>query len=733
MPILTETFEGAPGGMNLALPQQELDDTEARYIQDGLVDFPGLTRRRGPVRKVTGLANLTRPGTGLALALNPLGIAKVGALNGDSANGYFSVLSDDLTSVVSDLAWPHPLPTTPSGSTNATSYRIVDIKPALNGGALIGVSSAYDSNSPNQGLAYWIGANKGNYSGTIKVARGSAAVTLPSGANANIAPGHWVFADTDEGYSQTLIGYVKTVNSDTSVTLNAVSPYNVGQSPAVFKTATFQALRGLQPKVVTGTITVDTTSAQVTGGKTKFLSQHLNVGTWQLYKASDMSFVGKVASVQSEIALTLSANAAVAMAGENYIALRADGDYSIASTSSTQKVGFITATYAGRQHYFNNGAQLEKTYRWWFSDESDPEALDLSDFDGDWDSISSSSTAQEPVHGAVPTNTGLVVAKESETFIITGNSPNSFTPKKLEDDGALSGMSMQPYGGGVIWAGREGIHFFDGIQTENLIAAKLGEYWKQSIRSFDPYVYRMWSMIEHDHYKLFIERITPTVAVVKGTTSVTPTKLTVVINMVSRAVTFETNVNIRGAVTLPAGQGRSVWYLVNGQVAGDSEDHAFVADGEALFAEEGVDPITCDSGTRGPDFYFESKKFDAGDSTRLKKFKQLMLHYLVQGGDITVDTVIGLNNIGKVLTGNFPASVMSWDNLRAAVTSWDGVKAQYATWSALIQGVFKPKRVKFQKGSQHLSFRLYQSNANITRLQIGPYHVGYKLKRLGRV
>jgi hypothetical protein len=461
MPILTETFEGTPGGMNLALPQQELDDTEARYIQDGLVDYPGLTRRRGPVRKVTGLANLTRKGTGFALALNPQGLAKFGVLNGDNANGYFSVLSDDLTSVISDLAWPHALPTTPSGATNATSYRITDIKPALNGGAFIGVSSAYDSNSPNQGLAYWMGANKGNYSaGSITVARGSAAVTAPSGFTANVAPGHWLFANTDESYSMTLIGYVKSVNSDTSLTLNAVSPYNV-----TAKAATFQALRGIAPKVVTGTITVDTNSAQVTGGKTKFLSQHLNVGTWQLYKASDMSFVGKVSSVQSEIALTLTANAAVAMAGENYIALRADADYNIVTTGSTQKVGFITATYAGRQHYFNNGAQLEKTYRWWFSDESDPEALDLSDFDGDWDSISSSSTAQEPAHGAIPTNTGLVVAKENETFIITGNSPNSFTPRKLEDDGTLSGMSMQPYGGGVIWAGREGIHFFDGIQT----------------------------------------------------------------------------------------------------------------------------------------------------------------------------------------------------------------------------------------------------------------------------
>jgi hypothetical protein len=171
--LLTETFEGVPGGMNLALPQQELDDTEARYIQDGLVDYPGLTRRRGPVRKVTGVASLTRKGTGLVMALNPLGIPKYGVLNGDNSNGFFSVLSDDSTSIAADLTWPHPLPASPP--TSGQSYRIVDAKPMLNGGILIGVSSAYDSNSPNQGLALWLGANKANYSTTITVARGSAA------------------------------------------------------------------------------------------------------------------------------------------------------------------------------------------------------------------------------------------------------------------------------------------------------------------------------------------------------------------------------------------------------------------------------------------------------------------------------------------------------------------------------------------------------------------------------
>jgi hypothetical protein len=110
-----------------------------------------------------------------------------------------------------------------------------------------------------------------------------------------------------------------------------------------------------------------------------------------------MAFVGKVASVQSEIALTLTANAAVAMANESYVALRADADYNIPTTASINKVGFLNATYAGRQWYLNNGAQFDKTSRLWFSDTSDPEALDLSDFDGDWDDITSSSTANEPI------------------------------------------------------------------------------------------------------------------------------------------------------------------------------------------------------------------------------------------------------------------------------------------------------------------------------------------------
>jgi hypothetical protein len=220
---------------------------------------------------------------------------------------------------------------------------------------------------------------------------------------------------------------------------------------------------------------------------------------------------------------------------------------------------------------------------------------------------------------------------------------------------------------------------------------------------------------------------------VKGNVSTTPTRYTVAINMATKRdhVDDEPEPARSGLTPRQFGQGGLV--PRQRQVSGDPADHAFICEGEALFNEEGVDPITCDGGPVGPDWYFESKKYDAGDSTRLKKFKMLILHYLVQGGSITVDTVIGLNNIGQTLTGNFPPRCSPGTRSARTVSTWDALKAQFATWNDVIQGVFVPKRVKFQKGSQHLSFRLYQSSSAITRLRIGPFSIAYKLKRPGRV
>jgi hypothetical protein len=828
MAILTETFPGAPGGSNVANPQHELDDTEARMIQDGLVDRPGETRRRGPVTPVSGVAQPSRPVSGITLTLDPLGNDRYGVLNGDNSNGYFSVWNDNLDALV-DLAWPHALPTSPEDGV-ATAYRIVDAKPSLTGGTLIGVSSRYDANSPNQGIAFWRGGNKDNYTGTITVARGSAAVT-GTGTTflADVSPGMFMFGEADHGagYTSVYFGIVLQVNSDTSLTLGAVSPY-----AATAKSATFQALRGLAPRVAKGRITTATDSTSVTGGGTKFKGQLLDTGTWDIYRRSDLTWVGKVSSVASDISLTLAANAAVAMSDEEYIAFRADADYSIINTANTNKVGFLNATYAERQWYFNLGSQYSKTTMGWFSDTNDPEALDLSE-DGDNLEFASTVMVNEPIRGAQAAHNALLVFKENETFGIFGNSPSNFTVRKVEDDGALSGGSIQPWGGGVVWAGRDGIHFYDGIQVENITQKKIGDVWKNSVRTFDPSRYRMYSMVVRDHYYLWVENLAPTLAVVKGNTSTTPSSWGVMVNLVTRAPTWLTNVHLRGAITLPASTGREVWYVSNsdldtptglaavasasggtlatatyyykvtavnsiGETVGSSEVSAavtgptgsvalswtavdgadtyrvyrgtasggqntyyattatsytdtgsagtadtvpstnesnkgVVSSASDLFDAEGVDDFGADGGVKGPDFFFESKKFAAGDSLRLKRYKQIALHYLAQGGDIMVDTVLGLNNVGTTLVSTFPASVYTWDTLRAAISTWDALAAEFATWSDVIDAVFDPARVKFMKKSQHLSFRLYQESAAMTRVKLGPYQLGYKLQRPGRV
>jgi hypothetical protein len=783
--LTTQTFDGFPAGMNVALPAQELDDSEARYLQDILVDLPGISRRRGPVVGVSGLAALPRKGSGIVAALNPTGSARFAALTGDTSNGYLTVYDSTLLSNL-DLTWPHPLPTSPG---TGDSYRLVDTKPALRGGALIGVSSAYDANSPNQALGFWFGGTKANATITVTAARGSSTVT-GTGFTAGVDPGMYLFSDTDDPYTQALIGTVKSVDSNTSLTLVAASPYAV-----TARSGTFQSLRGFAPKVAKGRVTTDVASPLITGGATKFRSQKLDAGTvltgtttntsavitgissttgltkgmpvtgtgigaaariltvdsstqvtltvvstasapvsitfkvpWDVYRASDGTWIGTVLSVQSEVGLTLLANAAISLADEAYIAVRADANFSLVTTGSTQKVGFITANYADRQWYFNNGADFAKTSRGWFSDTADPEIVDMSDFDGDWLDIVSTSNVNEPMRGAQAAYNGLLTFKETETFIITGSSPASFGVRKLEDDGAISGGSIQAYAGGVIWAGREGIHFYDGIQAQNLTAAKLGDYYRNTMRTFDPTKYRMWSMVDRDHYKLFIESVSPTIAVVKGNTSTTPTKYTISINMVSRAITTHTNLDIRGAVSVPGTASRTMWYLVNDSTKG------VICDGEALFNQEGVDSVVCDgSAAAGPDFYIESKKYDAGDGLRLKRFKLLMVWYLAQGDLMKVDIVLGLNNIGQTLTGNFPVSGYTWDTLHGQVGTWDALKTQFATWSAVVQSLFVPKRVRFQKKNQYMAFRLYQNSTAVTRMQVGPFQLGFKLQRPGRL
>jgi hypothetical protein len=825
--------------MNTAQSGQEIDDTEAQYLQDIVLDKPGQARRRGPIQSLASFAKLPRQASGLAITIDPAGSDRYAAMTGTVSNGYLSVWSADKTTIT-DIAWPHALPTDPASGIS-TAFRLVSAMPAAGGGTWIGTASDYGADDAVQALGFWRGGTKADYAtGTIAFTRGSAAVT-GSGTTwtTNVSPGMFLFANTDDAsagtFTSTLIGVVLTVNSNTSITLMSVSPYSGSAGRAYNLTS----LRGFMPRVAKGKITTATDSAVVSGGGTKFQAQSLATGVWNIYRASDFTWIGKVTSVQSDISLTLAANAAIATADEGFIAIRGDwtaDDKSVDIGLSTNKTGWLTGIYAERQWYLNNSASFNKTYQLWYADPSDPEAVDLS-LDGDWIPISSTSDIPEPARALVPTYNAMLVIKESETFAVYGTSPSSFSAKKLEDDGTLSTMSVQSFGGGAIWAGRNGIYYYDGVQVRNITDAKLGDVWKNSVRSVDPLRYRMWSMLVRNHYVLFVEDLDPTISVVKGNTISTPTHWVVAVNMqtLQPTITLGTNIRLRGAVNLPASAGRGVAFLVNNNrntptglaavgsgtggtlpadtyyytvsavdsvgetlessevsyvatgstssvaltwtavpgahsykvwrsdtTSGDQDEFksvttnsytdtaiagwtagsplgtatvskGVVCDGNQLFDAEGRDEIGCDGAERGPDFYFNSKKYNAGNDVQLKRFKQLAIHYLAQGGAIKVDTVLGLNEVGQTLSGDFPATVITWDQLRVLLPNWSSVGDQYPAWDNLIEGVFRPKRVRFLKKDHHMSFRLWQEVNTMTRVKVGPFHIAYKLMRPQRV
>lgn len=717
----SQTFEGIPDGMNTALPPQEIQDTEARYLQDILLDYPGLVRRRGPVQAATGFPTFSTKISGIAHALNPQGNSRLCVMHGDGSNGYAGMLADDFTSFT-DYAWNGALPTSPP----TTPYRIVDSKAALNGGTFIGTSSSYNANGPVQNLAWWQGGNKADYTtGTISVTRGSTTVT-GSGTSwlTNAAPGMFLFTNTDDPYTLAYQGIVISVDSNTQLTLGDVALYT--STAKAYKLTSF---RGFSPRVVKGRITTSTASTTVTGANTKFSANGLGTGTWQLYRASDLAFIGKVSSVANDTGLTLSANAAKALNNERYIAYRVDEDTNISTQSSSAKVGFLTSNYASRQWYANNGQDFALTSRVWFSDPSHPMAVDMDDFAGDFINVASTSGVNSPIKQIMAAYNALLVFKEQETFGIFGSDPTTFSVKKIEDDGTLSGMSVQPYGGGVIWAGRQGIHYYNGIQAENITAGKLGDYYKNMLRNINPTEYRMWSMVAREHYFLHIEQVQPNVPVIKGAVSTTPTNITIVINMVSKAITVFTNTCIRGGVVMPQDTGFETLYVVNSSTTG------YVCSTQDLFDTDGVnDTIHCDAAAAlGPDFYVESKKYSEGDSMHKKLFKQLAMNYLAQGDSLTLDTVVGLNDIGFTSSETFPATVYTWDQLATTFGTWDKLAALIPTWDQVILSVFAPKRIKFLKRSQNMAFRIYQTSSAVNRVKLGPFQLLFKWQRLGRI
>lgn len=714
--VTTQTFDGAPRGSILAVPPHEIPDDGARYIQDGRIDRPGIISRRGSLRKKVGWATLSDAASGLVHALRPDGHHRVGVLHGPSA-AKLAVYSDDYTSYT-DIDWDGILPTSP--------YYYVDTKPAVgNAGTLIGTSRSLNAISPAQALGLWKGADMVEYStGTISLSRGAKTVT-GTGTTwlTNVSPGMFLFAVAlDPADTTVYCGCVESVDSNTQITLEENSPFSV-----IGGTYTLKPVRGICPRYAGGRVTTDGTTL-LQGSNTKWIDNGVDSGTWCIYRKSDMGFIGKVSTVDSNSQITLTDVAALTVEIEEYVAIKADGNYDLDTTADPRKVGFLTETYAERQWYLNNAGTPEGTYTLRYSEPNAPEDIDLDPNAGSYIPIVSSSGGAHTQGAALASAfNSLLILKENEAFALQGQTESQFTLHKLYDDGTLSPMSVQKWQGGVLWAGRDGIYAYDGVQVSNIVQDSLGDYYKSCVRDFDPTTHRMWSMIVRDHYKLFIEDVSPSYSPRKGSETVDVSRTTISIYLPNMAVTFDTNLDIRGAITMPAETSLGTLFVVNETGGGR------VCSATDLFEVDAADELTCVSNSVGPDFYFESKRYSLGDTLRKKLFKSLLLHYWAAGDNLKLDTIAGLNEVGRTSVTQWLKTLINWNTCGVTYGTWDSLASFVATWDDLGGPVFNVKRIKFVKRSQLFGFRIYQASSNVTKAQLGPWALGYKMLRPGRV
>lgn len=712
--LLIDHHDGFQDGMNVASPAHEISDTQAHYLQDVFIHQIGITDRRGPVEQVPGIVAITEKVAGMCQATAPDGTIRIGVITTDGTTLKLCILSADYSAITAiTLGTTYPYDPAP----------IIDAKPMLNGGTVIGATTQDGILAASQLLVFWRGGGSANYStGTITATYNSKAVTGSGTAwTTNLTPGMFLL----DGSSQ-YIGIVQSITSNTALVLEEPTLIN-----GAGMTYTAQAVRGFAPRAAEGFMTTSTSSTAVTGANTKFRDQGITAG-WRIYKGSDSTFIGTVATVTNNLGLTLTANALIALQNEDYFAISNTANYSMSITDATkQKPGFLNTVYADRQWYANRGIAADAGGEWinrvWFSDPVDAESVDMSIQDGNFIPITSGTGSNTPIKALISAYNALVVLKEKESFIVVGQNPNQFESHKLIDDGCLSGMSAVAYNGGVIWAGRDGIYFYDGVNATNIVEDTLGQYYKETVAGFSPSTYRMWGAIVRDHYFLHIQRVTPPVPVIKGAVSATPIEYTIVIYMPRQAVVTMTNLNFRGYTVLSATTGQNVWYGINDYA------HGYICSFDALFDSDGNDALASDGALSGPDFYIESKKFSAGNGLQKKLWKQLMLHYLVGGDALRLDTVVGLNTIGSTTTSTWGITVFWWDKLATQFSNWDNLAASFPTWDSLIKSVFFIKRIKFIKRSQYLAFRLYQNSGAVNTATIGPFGLGFKWQRAGRI
>jgi hypothetical protein len=736
---------------------------QARYIQDALLDNPGYTRQRGGVDRSSHDGSFPNVPTnsrsiGLASTIDPNGTSayRILLLSADYSSGDLearvygratpsaetSLTARDffgmdlgytydqadagnlfidgrqlVFSLVGDLVGTSVLA---SGAISADdTWPWFDSKPCLDGGILISLGNSFgpESNPGNRHLYHWRGAGFPAYTtGTIAITQNSQAVVGTGTAWSTTTEAGMFLLDASGRY----LGTVASVESDTQLTLEHNVLHLTG-SGLSYSLVSVRKMFVTAPFVSVGVLTTSTSSAEVNGGLTKFKDQKLASGD-VVFRASDYTYVGTVTTVESNLQLHFTGNAAQALENEPYIAIPYGGS---ALSWATGAMPVFTGYWNGIQFAANADDRrlgLSERSRIFILGPDIIDACDLTQTGSFYDIPSTK--PHTDIRGLYPTESTLLVFLAEETLGLFGNQADQLVPKTLAQDGILAPMSADGYKGGCVWTGHRGIYFFDGASVSNLLADRAAAAHAEAVSDVNFDTRRCWSILHRDHYVSFVDRVNNwvyihdvgrTLSTADGGMEIADDHVIYCINLKSDALTFWTNTTIRG-FTHPPGrldEENDAYYLLEDS----STQGPAICSAESLFADNYhntpaedeflANPIPASN--FAPHFYIESRLYDYGDPQLLKLIKQLQVQYS-SDNQLGVDILYDLHRQTKAM--------------RPLQPSTDQISTPF----------FKNRRVKFLKRSTHGGFRVYTMIDQVPAVvMIGTWAMGTKPQRAGRV
>ena len=459
----------------------------------------------------------------------------------------FSNASNGLSQIENTFTLPFKLNTKYNSTTEHwEANTIIDAKPALGGGVWIGITDEYGvltSADSKQALMLWRGGSKTDYSPTGSYTAKSKDITLTTSVGSHIDSGMFAFDNTagTDGYGRYL-GVVSSVSGST-VTLEKEVIYTATSGTLSSRTLLFTSLRGFVPQHGRGVSSTDT-GVYITSGRLGsdaeglFGAARTTIGTSDgthrvyAYRQSDHRFAGEIkrngtvsnTQIEMESGNHASDNADF-LKDDNYFIVRDDTDlYLSGTTYDTKKYsmlasnrrpdsnpelvssyvrlpipGVFNSTYANRQWFASVGNTAINSDKFInrvvFSGTDNPENVNLSPDASDSIIV----PGREAIRGIAGSVSGLLVFVESKTYIIRGTNRQNFALEELYPDGCLCTSSIVQVGGGVIWAGKAGIYYYDGVTVRNFTNESLGIFYTDGINTFNAITDRVYAFVYNNY------------------------------------------------------------------------------------------------------------------------------------------------------------------------------------------------------------------------------------------